>query len=129
MEHIAQIFIALLKNYILNPVNYAKLKEDAIVKDIDKIVQSKPEDFILENEYFLYKFNHKFDQILQNYAKWAQESNHPEKNKIYFELLFILATSFYSKKLPYSLYVYYEKLILFLLQLNVFIILKFIYFL
>ena len=119
MEHIAQIFITILKNYVLNPVNYKKLKQEGIVQDIDKIVQSKPGDFILENEYFLFKFNSKFDQILQNYATWARESNNPEENKIYFELIFILTSSFYSKKLPYSLYLYYEKSIAFLLQLNV----------
>jgi len=111
--------VSLLKNYSLNPVNYRKLKQENIVADLDKTIQGHPDDYVLENDYFLYKFNKKFDQILTNYAQWARETTNPEENKIYFELLFILTRAFHSKKLPYSLYLYYEKTIIFLLELNV----------
>jgi len=104
---------------MIPPINYNKLKTENIVENIDDIIQANPGKYLLTNNYLLYQINDKFKKITDQIITWIKQESNPSENKIYLDVFYSMFELFYSEHLSSCLFVYFENIITFLIELNV----------
>lgn len=110
---------SLLQYYIILPLNYQKLKNENLVEDIDTVVQQNPDKYYLESDYRLYCLDRRFiatvDKLIVNF----KEETCPNQKENNFQVLVNLMYFFYCEKISYALFLHFENLFTFFLELNV----------
>ena len=89
-----------------------------MIDDIDEIIKSDPERYILENDYLLYRYDSRIEQMMNNYINWLKEEENMEEKKCLFELIFGILIVFNSERVTNVLARYYTPIFKFFLEVD-----------
>jgi hypothetical protein len=99
-------------------VNYQRIKEQNIIENIDEIIKAQPEIYIIENNYFMYKYDPRIEKMMINYITWIQEETNNEEKKMLFELIFGIHYVYNSERVTLILSKYYAPIFNFFMELD-----------